>query len=166
VLGAYGAAAVSLGRGLAARGLGLVYGGSNIGLMRLLADAAIEGGGEVIGVIPQQLVDRERAHRGLTDLRIVRSMHERKALMADLADAFVALPGGYGTLDEFCEVLTWAQLGLHNKPCALLNVAGYYDGLLALFARARREGFLYSTGRDVIVEDDVERLLDLVMNQP
>jgi len=157
---AYRDGAADLGRALAKRDLTLVYGGSNIGLMRTLADAALAGGGRVIGVIPDQLLPRERAHRGLTDLRIVATMHERKALMADLADGFIALPGGYGTLDEFCEVLTWAQLGFHRKPCALLNLEGYFDGLLALFERARRDGFLYGPPDGPLVDDDVERLLD------
>src|SRR4030095_14093186 len=118
-------------------------------------------GGEVIGVIPQSLVDRELAHRGVSELRVVRSMHERKALMAELSDAFIALPGGYGTLEEFCEVLTWAQLGLHGKPCGLLNVEGYYDSLLALFDHAVRERFVRPWHREMILEDrDPERLLE------
>jgi hypothetical protein len=115
---------------LAARKIALVYGGGNIGLMGVIADAVMQGGGEVIGVIPQALVDKELAHHGITDLRIVHSMHERKALMAELSNAFIALPGGYGTLEEFCEVLTWAQLGLHEKPFGLLNVSGFYDHFL------------------------------------
>ncbi len=121
----YAALARRLGALLARRGLGLVYGGGNVGLMGVLADAVLKDGGHVIGVIPQALVDLEVAHSGLPDLRIVGSMHERKALMADLADGFIALPGGIGTLEEFCEILTWAQLGLHQKPCGLINVAGY-----------------------------------------
>ena len=123
-------AAASLGRALAARAIELVYGGGDIGLMGVLADGVMNGGGRVIGVIPQALVDKELAHRGITDLRIVQSMHERKALMAELSDGFVALPGGFGTLEEFCEVLTWAQLGLHKKPFGLLNVSGFYDHFL------------------------------------
>jgi uncharacterized protein (TIGR00730 family) len=151
----------SLGRLLAARGVGLVYGGGNVGLMGALADAVLDGGGEAIGVIPGHLVDKELAHRGLTDLRIVHSMHERKALMADLADAFIALPGGLGTLEEFCEVLTWSQLGLHRKPCALFNVENYYDGLLALFDHAVGEGFVSPDHRQfLLVDDDGARLLD------
>jgi uncharacterized protein (TIGR00730 family) len=154
-------AAGRLGRILAERELGLVYGGGNVGLMGTLANAAMEAGAEVIGVIPQTLVDRELAHRGITELRIVRSMHERKAVMADLADAFVALPGGFGTLDEFCEVLTWAQLRFHSKPCALLNVAGFYDGFLAHVDHATRCGFIHpSDRRDVIVASDPAVLLD------
>jgi uncharacterized protein (TIGR00730 family) len=119
-----------------------VYGGGNIGLMGILADAVLAAGGIVIGVIPQALVDKEVAHRGLTELRIVHSMHQRKAQMADLADAFIALPGGFGTLEEFCKMLTWAQLGLHAKPCGLLNVERFYDPLLTLFDRAVADRFL------------------------
>ena len=138
----YLAAATELGRLLAARGIRLVYGGARVGLMGAVADAALRGGGDVIGVIPAALVAKEVAHTGLTDLRIVESMHERKALMADLADAFVALPGGWGTLEEFFEVLTWAQLGLHRKPCGLLNVHGYFDRLLAFLDHTIAEEFV------------------------
>src|ERR1043165_174167 len=127
----YRQAAEAMGRLLASRRIGLVYGGGNVGLMGLLADAALSAGGEVIGVIPRHLDAREVAHRGLPDLRVVASMHERKALMADLSDAFIALPGGLGTLEEMFEILTWAQLGLHRKPCGLLNVLGYFDRLLS-----------------------------------
>jgi uncharacterized protein (TIGR00730 family) len=141
-----------MGAALCRQGLGLVYGGGGIGLMKVLADTVLAGGGEVIGVIPKGLTAKEAAHPGLTDLRLVGSMHERKALMADLADAFIALPGGYGTLEEFCEVLTWAQLGIHHKPCGLLNVEGYYDPLLALFDRLVREGFLNAVNRSLVVE--------------
>ena len=123
-------AAQDLGYLLSQHGIGLVYGGGKVGLMGTLADACLSRGGRVIGVMPRALVDKEIAHCGLTELRVVESMHERKALMADLADAFLALPGGYGTWDELCEVLTWAQLGLHRKACALLNVNGYYNALL------------------------------------
>jgi uncharacterized protein (TIGR00730 family) len=156
----YGGAADALGRAVAVRGLTLVYGGSNIGTMRRLADAALAAGGRVVGVIPEQLVGRERAHRGLTELHVVSSMHERKAMMASLADAFIAMPGGFGTLDEFFEVLTWGQLGLHEKPCALLNVAGYYDDLVAMFAKARKEGFLYGPDSEPLIDCDPSRLLD------
>jgi uncharacterized protein (TIGR00730 family) len=135
-------AATLLGRTLAARGIGLVYGGGRVGLMGALADAALADGGAVIGVIPQHLVAREVAHRGVQDLRVVGSMHERKALMAELADAFVALPGGFGTLDELFEMLTWTQIGLQAKPCALLNVAGYWDPLLAWVERAVADGLV------------------------
>lgn len=138
----YEAAARRLGRELADRGTGLVFGGSNIGLMGALADAAKDAGGYVIGVIPQALVEKEVAHKGLSDLRIVSSMHERKAMMAELSDAFVALPGGFGTFEEWFEVVTWSQLGLHTKPCFLLNIEGYYDRFLDMIAHAEKEGFL------------------------
>ena len=157
---AYTDAARSIGRALARRGLTLVYGGSNVGVMRHLADAALEAGGRVVGVIPEHLVGWERAHRGLTELHVVGSMHERKALMIRLSDAFVALPGGFGTLDELFEVLTWAQLGLHHKPCALLNVEGYFDSLLGLIERARQDGFLYGGAAMPLVDDTPERLLE------
>ncbi len=124
---------------LADRGIGLVYGGANVGLMGAVADAALAKGGYVIGVIPRALVEKEVAHKHLTDLRVVGSMHERKATMAELSDAFIALPGGFGTMEEFVEVLTWSQLGLHAKPCGLLNVSGYYDPLLAFFRHAVRK---------------------------
>lgn len=138
----FATAAADLGRALARRGHGLVYGGARVGLMGTVADAALAAGGRVTGVIPDFMGDREVAHTGLTDLRWVPTMHARKALMADLSEGFIMLPGGYGTLDETFEVLTWAQLGLHTKPIALLNVAGYYDGLLAFTARAGAEGFV------------------------
>jgi uncharacterized protein (TIGR00730 family) len=150
---AYAEAAKELGEILARRGLRLIYGGGNIGLMGVLADAVLAGGGEVIGVIPQALEAKELAHRGVTDLQIVGSMHERKQRMAAQADAFIAMPGGYGTLEEFCEVLTWSQLGLHQKPCGVLNVAGYFDPLLQLFDRAVAEGFLRSTHRAIVLVD-------------
>ncbi|WP_018412600.1 LOG family protein [Methyloversatilis thermotolerans] len=149
------------GRLIASQGHGLVYGGGNIGLMGVIADSALEQGGEVIGVIPQHLLEREVAHQGLSQLHVVDSMHTRKALMADLADFFVAAPGGFGTLDELCEILTWAQLGLHRKPCGLLNIAGYFDPLLAMFDRATHEGFLSQSHRQLIVsDDDPSRLLE------
>ncbi|HWF91475.1 MAG TPA: TIGR00730 family Rossman fold protein [Terriglobales bacterium] len=158
---AYTKAAVDLGRWLAQEKLSLVYGGGRVGLMGSIADAVLEEGGEVIGVIPESLVRREVAHTGLTDLRVVQNMHERKALMAELSDAFVALPGGFGTFDEFCEILTWAQLGLHKKPCGLLNVEGYFDPLLALFDRAVADGFLHPKHRSMLITaDDPERLLE------
>ena len=140
---AYVQAAQELGRVLSQHGIGLVYGGGEVGLMGTLADSCLSNGGRVVGVMPRGLVEKEIAHAGLTQLRVVESMHERKALMADLADAFVALPGGYGTWEEFCEVLTWSQLGLHRKACALLNVNGYYDPLLAMADRAV-EGRLFA----------------------
>jgi uncharacterized protein (TIGR00730 family) len=157
----YRDAAVALGRVLAARGIELVYGGGNIGLMGVLADAALESGGRVIGVIPESLMAKEVGHAGLTELRIVKTMHERKALMADLSDAFIAMPGGFGTFEEFCEIVTWSQLGIHAKPCGLLNVAGYYDPLLKLFDHAVREGFLREENRELVLEDrDAERLME------
>jgi hypothetical protein len=155
----YTTAASAFGRLLAERGIRLVYGAGNVGLMGVLADAALAAGGSVIGVIPQMLVDRELAHRG-TELRIVTSMHERKALMAELADAFVALPGGLGTYEELFEVLTWGQLGIHAKPAGCLNVAHYYDPLARMLDHAVEEGFLRPEQRQpMIVEDDAERLL-------
>jgi uncharacterized protein (TIGR00730 family) len=160
VRASYREVAARLGRALAGRRLGIVYGGGNVGLMGALADAALAEGGEVIGVIPEHLVAKELAHHGV-DLRVVHSMHERKALMGDLADAFIALPGGFGTLEEFLEVLTWSQLGLHAKPCALLDVAHYYDGLLTFLQHAVREHFVLEDSRSlVLVDDDPERLLE------
>lgn len=153
-------AARELGAALAAREIGLVYGGSRIGLMGILADACLEAGGEVVGVLPEFMVKRELEHTGLTTLHLVHTMHERKAMMADLADAFVALPGGFGTWDEFCEIVTWAQIGMHTKPMALLNVAGYYDSLLSLAAHAAEEGFVRAQHRNLIrVATDTADLL-------
>lgn len=158
---AYTKAAEELGCLLARRKLALVFGGGRVGLMGSIADAVLKEGGEVIGVIPESLVRREVAHTGLSDLRVVQTMHERKALMAELADGFIALPGGFGTLDEFCEILTWAQLGLHGKPCGLLNVEGYFDPLLALFDRAAEDRFLHPKHRSMlIIADDPEMLLE------
>jgi uncharacterized protein (TIGR00730 family) len=139
---AYAEAAAELAELLASRDIGVVYGGGKVGLMGILADSALAAGGEVIGVIPQDLMDREIGHGGLTELHVVGSMHERKALMAELSDAFVALPGGAGTLEELIEVYTWSQLGLHDKPMGVLNVRGYYHGLAALLDHAVQEGFL------------------------
>ena len=157
---AYADAARSLGRTLAKRGISLVYGGAHVGLMDALADAAMKAGGEVAGVMPRALVEREIAHTSLTELHIVGSMHERKALMARLSDGFVALPGGSGTLEELFEVLTWAQLGQHGKPCGLLNVSGYYDPLLALFDHMVEQGFLTEAHRAmVLVESETADLL-------
>lgn len=156
----YRETATAMGQAIAKRGMRLIYGAGNVGLMGIVADAAIKAGGEVIGVIPKFLVDKEVAHFGLTEMIIVNSMHERKARMADLADAFVALPGGFGTFEELCEVLTWSQLGLHNKPCGILNVAGYYDPLLALFDQAVTEQFLRSEYRSLVVSaTDVDQML-------
>lgn len=148
---AFAAAAVELGHVLAERNVGLVYGGASVGLMGRLADAALAAGGEVIGVIPRALVDLEVAHRGLADLRVVGSMHERKALMAELADAFIALPGGLGTLDELFEILTWAQLGLHHKPIGLLDVGGYFNPLLAFLDGAVRARFVAPEHRAMLL---------------
>lgn len=149
----YVAAATSLATHLVANHISIVYGGSKVGLMGALADAALDAGGEVIGVIPRSLVEKEVAHSRLSDLRVVGSMHERKALMAELSDAFIALPGGYGTFEEFCEVLTWTQLGLQRKPCGILNIAGYYDHLLALFDHAAAEQFLKPVHRRMVISD-------------
>ncbi len=157
---AYADAAARLGRTLAERNVALVYGGGHVGLMGVVADAALEAGGVVIGVMPKSLVDREISHAGLTKLHVVSSMHERKALMSKLSEGFVALPGGNGTLEEFFEVLTWAQLGEHGKPCGLLNVAGYYDPLLAVFDRMVDEAFLKPDHRKlVLVEEEPTALL-------
>ena len=157
----YVEAARALGRALAAAERGLVYGGASVGLMGAVADAALEAGGEVVGVIPQALVDRELAHPRLTELHVVGSMHERKALMVELADGFVALPGGLGTVDELAEAITWSQLGIHGKPCALLNVAGYWDAFLAFADHARDEGFVRPHHRSaILVEERPEALLD------
>lgn len=139
---AYRAVAEALGRTLADRGIGLVYGGARVGLMGALADAALAAGGSVVGVIPEALVAKEVAHANLTQLHVVDSMHTRKAMMASLSDGFIALPGGWGTLEEFFEVLTWGQLGLHQKPCGLLNVNGYFDGLLAFVNETVSRGFV------------------------
>jgi uncharacterized protein (TIGR00730 family) len=149
----YALAATQLAEKLAASGLAIVYGGGNVGLMGILADAALKAGGEVIGVIPSMLASKELAHTGLTELRVVGSMHERKALMAELSDAFIAMPGGYGTFDEFCEILTWTQLGLKRSPCGLLNIDGYYDHLLKLFDHAVAEQFLKPVHRRMVLED-------------
>jgi uncharacterized protein (TIGR00730 family) len=147
---AYGEMAAQLGRTLAQRGIGVVYGGGRIGLMGVLADAALAAGGEVIGVIPKPLLDREHGHHGLTELRVVDSMHERKALMVELADGFVALPGGIGTLEELFEVWTWAQLGMHRKPCALLDVGGFFTPLVGFLDHVVANGFVNSTTRAML----------------
>jgi uncharacterized protein (TIGR00730 family) len=147
----YAEATVELARLLAARGIGIVYGGASVGLMGVLADTALADGGEVIGVIPDALERKEISHRGLSDLHVVASMHERKALMAELSEGFIALPGGSGTLEELFEVFTWSQLGLHRKACALLNVAGYYDGLTAFLDHAVAERFLRAEHRAMLL---------------
>jgi hypothetical protein len=150
---AYAALARAVGRGLAERGIGLVYGGGRIGLMGAVADAALDAGGEVIGVIPSRLVERELAHRGVTDLRVVETLHARKATMAELSDGFMALPGGFGTLEELMEVVSWAQLDLHTKPIGLLGPAGYWDGLLAWLDRVVAEGFITPRHRALVAVD-------------
>lgn len=157
---AYRNAAQRLGGLLAQRGVALVYGGASVGLMGAAADAVLAAGGEAIGVIPQALIDRELAHRSLTELRTVASMHERKATMSELSDAFLALPGGLGTLDELMEALTWSQLGIHAKPSGLLNVNGYYDELISQLDRAAEEGFLRGEMKEtLLIDDDPEALL-------
>src|SRR5215469_12575323 len=150
----YAEMARAVGEELAGRGLGVVYGGSSIGLMGALADAALAAGGEVIGVLPRGLFRREVAHKNLTELHEVGSMHERKALMADFADGFIALPGGLGTFDELFEITTWAQIGLHTKPIGLLNVAGYFAPLLALLDHATAEGFVPPTNTTLLLHED------------
>jgi hypothetical protein len=158
---AYRTAATLLGQTLVSRGYELVYGGARVGLMGAVADAVLADGGHVIGVIPQALVEREVAHTGLPDLRVVSSMHERKALMSELSDGFIALPGGWGTIEELFEVLTWGQLGLHRKPCGLLNVEGYYDPLMAFLRRGFDEQFVRTAfERMLLVSDSPAALLD------
>ena len=155
----YAASAVALAKHLVASNISIVYGGGNSGLMGVLANTVLELGGQITGVIPHGLVAKEAAHTGVADLRIVESMHERKALMAQLSDAFIALPGGYGTFEEFCEILTWTQLGIQRKPCGLLNVDGYYDALLKLFDHAVAEQFLKPAYRAIVVSDTVPETL-------
>jgi uncharacterized protein (TIGR00730 family) len=162
---AYVTAAAELGKLLAERRIGVVYGGASLGLMGVLADAAQAAGGEVIGVIPRALVEWEVAHPGLADLRVVASMHERKALMAELSDGFIALPGGIGTLEELFEMWTWAQLGSHSKPCALLNVRGFYDRLLGFLDFVAEEAFLKPMHRNMLlVDESQEGLLERMDN--
>ncbi|MEP6925327.1 MAG: TIGR00730 family Rossman fold protein [Pyrinomonadaceae bacterium] len=161
----YRQAAKKLARQLFERNIRLVYGGGNIGSMGIIADEVMNAGGEVIGIIPDSLDRREVGHRGITELKVVGSMHERKAMMAELADGFIAMPGGIGTFEEFFEIVTWAQLGFHEKPCGLLNIAGYYDGLLALCDNAVNEGFLRPVHRRLILDDsESESLLDKMTN--
>jgi len=163
----YADAAKQLGRVLAERSYGLVYGGGNVGLMTVIADAVLDLNGHVTGVIPDSLVSKEVAHQGLTDLRVVQSMHERKALMAELSDGFIAMPGGIGTMEEFFEVLSWAQLGIHEKPCGLLNVAGYYDPLIQFLDRAVADDFIKPKHRALlIVESEPAKLLDRFATLP
>lgn len=161
----YAEAARNLARLLVEQNIRLVYGGGNVGLMGIIADEVMSAGGEVIGIIPDSLDKKEVGHRGITELRVVGSMHERKAQMAELADGFIAMPGGIGTFEEFFEILTWAQLGFHEKPCAVLNIAGYYDGLLKLCDTAVSEGFLRPAHRQLILEDsNPEILLEKMRN--
>jgi uncharacterized protein (TIGR00730 family) len=163
----YADSARHFGEALAARGITLVFGGGCVGLMGVIADATLGAGGQAVGVIPRALVEREIAHRGLSALHVVETMHERKQRMADLAEAFVMLPGGFGSWDEFCEVVTWAQLGIHHKPLGVLNTGGYYDPMLAMADRAVSEGFVSAVQRDrLIVDDDEERLLDRLATAP
>jgi len=164
----YAQAARGLARALVASKRGLVYGGGNVGLMGILADAMLDAGGEVIGVIPAALVAKEVAHHGITELRVVETMHERKALMSELSDAFVALPGGFGTLDEFFEVLTWSQLGLHGKPCGLLDVENYFDNLVRMLDHAVAERFISPAHRRLVMvhRDPMELLQALSSYSP
>jgi uncharacterized protein (TIGR00730 family) len=156
----YVEAARAVGHALATRGIGVVYGGGRLGLMGAVADAALAAGGEVIGIIPQALVDAEVAHHGCTELRVVSGMHERKALFTDLSDGFVTLPGGVGTMDELWEAISWAQLGYHEKPVGLLNVAGFYDGLIAFNAHMIDVGFIRAQHAGIMIADsDLDRLL-------
>ncbi len=157
--------AKTLARSMVAQDIGLVYGGAGIGIMGALADAVLAAGGRVTGVIPQMLVDKEVAHQGLSELHVVKSMHERKTLMAELSDGFIALPGGLGTLEELFEILTWALLGIHRKPCAVLNVCNYYDKLSAFLDHAAAEGFIKPGQRSLlIVSDRTEQLLERMIN--
>lgn len=161
----YVEAAARLGKILVKKGFSLVYGGSCVGLMGTIADSVLEEGGEVIGVIPESLMKKEVAHKGLTKIYNVKSMHQRKAFMCDLSDAFIALPGGYGTLEEFFEVVTWTQLGIQKKPCGLLNVAGYYDNLLSMLDYAESEKFIRPEHRSIIVSDiSPEVLMEKLIN--
>ena len=158
---AYRGAAVALAHALADRHIELVYGGGCVGLMGVLADAMLARGGRVIGVIPHTLMVREVGHRGLTELKVVDSMHERKALMAELSDGFIALPGGFGTLEELFEILTWAQLGLHARPCGVLNVGGYFDALMGFLDHAFEQGFVRAEHRAMVLVDiEPDRLLE------
>ncbi len=156
--------AAHVARAVVTAGYGIVYGGGRVGLMGTIADAALEMGGEVVGVIPEGLATEEVANARITQLHVVQSMHERKALMADLSDAFIALPGGFGTMDEFHEILTWRQLGVHQKPVGLLNADGYYDDLLALYDRMERDGFVHARTRALLtVRSTVEELLAVLL---
>lgn len=157
--------AEKVGKFLAAENIELVYGGGRVGLMGKIADTVMQNGGKVIGVIPKALDRKEIAHQGLTELHIVGSMHERKALMAELSDGFIALPGGVGTFEEFCEIVTWAQLGIHAKPSALMNVGGFYDHFIAMFDHSMKHGFIRPEHRELIlIESDIERLFEKMKN--
>ena len=157
----YLATAEAVGKFLANRGIELVFGGGRVGLMGMVADSAVAAGGRAIGAIPESLAIKEIAHQGLDELHVVDSMHERKALMAELSDGFIALPGGFGTFEEFCEIVTWAQLGIHSKPCGLLNVNGFYDPLIEMFDRSTRQQFIRPEHRGlVIVGSSIEELFD------
>lgn len=161
----YAEAAQALGKALLARNIGLVYGGASVGLMGIVADTVLAGGGVVTGIIPQALVDKEVSHHGLTELKIVASMHERKAIMADMSDAFIALPGGLGTIEELFEVLTWSQLGFHKKPCGLLNIKQYYDNLLLFLDHVSSEQFVKPIHREMLqVASEPSSLLDMLAN--
>jgi uncharacterized protein (TIGR00730 family) len=158
-------AAEKVGKFFAANNIELVYGGGRVGLMGKIADTVLANGGKVFGVIPQSLSDKEVAHQSLTELHIVNSMHERKAMMAELADGFIALSGGFGTFEELCEIITWAQLGFHSKPCALLNTNGFYDNLIAMFDFATREKFVREEHRKIVlIESEIEKLYELMKN--
>lgn len=160
----YSQAAAALGRAMLENNFDLVYGGASVGLMGTVADTVLKGGGRVTGVIPESLINRELGHTGLTELAVVDSMHERKSMMAELSDGFIALPGGIGTMEEFFEMLTWSQLGFHKKPCALLNVAGYYDHLNAFMQHGVNQGFIRKeTQAKLIIQNDPKALLDLFM---
>jgi uncharacterized protein (TIGR00730 family) len=162
----FAAAAAGLGRLLAEEGIGVVYGGASIGLMGIVADAALTAGGEVIGVLPDKLFEHEIAHAGLSDLHVVTSMHERKTLMSELADGFIALPGGYGTIEEVVEAVTWTQLGIHDKPVGLLDVDGFFDHLIAFLDRAVSDGLLRPGSRELLLcDDDPRRLLDRLRSE-
>src|SRR5581483_8448731 len=161
----YAHAARQLGIEMVRRGIGLVYGGGNVGLMGVIANTVLDAGGQAIGIIPEDLVAKEIENRRLNDLRVDKTMHERKALMSDLSDVFIALPGGFGTYDEFCEIVTWEQLGLHKKPCAMLNVAGFYDRMLTMFDHATAAGFIRPVHRAMlIVSSDPADLLNQMQN--
>ena len=163
----YRAAAETLGRAMAEQGIDLIFGGGRVGLMGVIANAVLAAGGHATGVIPNFMIDRELAHEGLPDLRIVASMHERKALMASLADAFIAMPGGFGTFEELCEAVTWTQLGLHRKRCGLLNIRGFYDPMLTLFDRAVDDGFVREETREILVSRETPlALLRALANPP